>query len=658
MALPDMLRFTLAYLLVVMAPGYALAALARPRAAHSERLALAIPCGYTLVALSGLATALMHLPFNLTAYAVPAVPATLAGGYAAWRSRGQRMDDQRRWWLVPVGVALAQLGAIALMYAGHVVPVSADVTTHVQWTDLIARAHVFPIALLSSHLGTDTGGFYPPAFHALNYLILTVVPMATYRVVFFSMVATVALLPLALYTYVRMVTGSAKLGALAALAALTFEPLPLFAMAEGFYTFVVSALFVPALTLALRDGLGSRDRRAVALAAALGVGLFYTHPTEFVTVVLLALVFVPGLLRAPRAWATAMGYGLVVGATWLLAALPALAAVHRTIAGGAQAEIQGAHYFASPPHLDLAPLLPIYTQWIFGRNVSYLLLAAVVAGFVYCLARRRYLGLVAAQLILFLVALDANSYNVLQRLYALSFPWALWERLAPTHYWVILPLAALGIDRVLVPGRRLLCRKSSAFAALVAIPLVLLGLALPFGVATARVAAYVDARKVVAPSDLGALAWLSRHASADSVAATDGDLVHQNVFDIPIDAGLWMPMLGGTQPLFTRWGTGPGTADDRLYALQHITDNPLPPRAALFVRRYHVHYVFYGAVVRPGASRHLSLVRLLADPRLRLVYSSNSTCRTEGSYTPVQCPPTATYLFGITATDQTANRKA
>ena len=53
MALPDMVRFTLAYLLVVMAPGYALAALARPRAPHSARLALAIPCGYALVARPG-----------------------------------------------------------------------------------------------------------------------------------------------------------------------------------------------------------------------------------------------------------------------------------------------------------------------------------------------------------------------------------------------------------------------------------------------------------------------------------------------------------------------------------------------------------------------------------------------------------------------------
>src|SRR5437764_5893583 len=99
MAPLDVTRFVLAYVALAIVPGYALATLLRPRAPHSERLTFAIPCAYTLVALSGLATALLHLPFNLLAYAVPAVPATLAGGYVAWRSRGQRVHDQRRWWL-------------------------------------------------------------------------------------------------------------------------------------------------------------------------------------------------------------------------------------------------------------------------------------------------------------------------------------------------------------------------------------------------------------------------------------------------------------------------------------------------------------------------------------------------------------------------------
>src|SRR5918912_2953740 len=92
MAPIDLARFTLAYLAIALVPGYAMAVLARPRSDWIERLALAIPCAYTLVALSGLATALLHLPFGLLVYAVPALPVTLAG---AWPATNELSENNR-----------------------------------------------------------------------------------------------------------------------------------------------------------------------------------------------------------------------------------------------------------------------------------------------------------------------------------------------------------------------------------------------------------------------------------------------------------------------------------------------------------------------------------------------------------------------------------
>jgi uncharacterized membrane protein len=91
----DLARFTLAYLAIALIPGYAMAVLARPRSDWIERLALAIPCAYTLVALSGLATALLHLPFGLLVYAVPALPVTLVGAYAGWRRKPPTAQGSR-----------------------------------------------------------------------------------------------------------------------------------------------------------------------------------------------------------------------------------------------------------------------------------------------------------------------------------------------------------------------------------------------------------------------------------------------------------------------------------------------------------------------------------------------------------------------------------
>jgi hypothetical protein len=666
----DLARFTLAYLAIALIPGYAMAVLARPRSDWIERLAFAIPCAYTLVALSGLATALLHLPFGLATYAALALPITLAGGYTAWRRKPAPADCAARdwqttptavgaprqttspdsapgrWWLSPVGVAIAQVGALILVHARDVVPPGSDVVSHVIWTNLVARSHIFPIALLSSHIGTNDGGFYPPVFHALTALVLNAAPMATYRAVFVSALAAIALLPLALFCYVRTATGSARLAGLAALASLAFEPLPFFVLSLAFYPFIVSLLFAPAIAMALCDGLGHGDRRAVALAAALGVGLFYTHPTEFLTAGLLTLAIVPGRLRSVRARARTCIYGIVVIAIWLLAAAPALRAVHTTMVTGAQAQMHTGHNFVRSPHVDLQGLVRGYLYWVYGLNLSYVLLAAVAGGVAWCLFRRRLLGLVAVQAIVLVLFVDSNSYNVLRPLYVLSYPWPLWDRLAATNYWLALPLAAIGIDSGVRLAWRFLHTKAVAFVAIGALPFVLLGVLLPLGVASGRAAAYYSARNVVAPADFGAIHWLARHASSDSMVANDGDMKPPPTFDVPIDAGLWMPALDGPQPSIWRQGGGPGTLGDRIYLLQHIADDPMPPQVTRFIRENDIRYVFYGAGVRRGATRHLTLARLLADPHLRLVYSSVAACR-KGDRVGRRCPSTGSYVFAI-----------
>ncbi|HKC76551.1 MAG TPA: hypothetical protein VKF37_20470, partial [Chloroflexota bacterium] len=195
-----------------------------------------------------------------------------------------------------------------------------------------------------------------------------------------------------------------------------------------------------------------------------------------------------------------------------------------------------------------------------------------------------------------------------------------------------------------------------AFVAITALPAVLLGLILPLQVTAIHTMAYAAARNLVAPSDLGAVSWLTRHAPSGSVVIDDGDMMRPPPFDVPIDAGLWMPVLGGPQPLFWRLGVGPGPLDDRFYLLEHIGDTPLPPRAAQLSAEDHVRYVFYGARVLPSVRRHLSLTRLLADPRLRLVYSSVATCRPNGHDRPLGCPSTGSYVFGIAAETQPRDR--
>ena len=774
----DLARFALAYLAVAILPGYALATLARPRLPRLERLALTIPCAYSLVALCGLGTLAARLPFGVAPYAAVAFPVLLAALYRGRRRRATpegvddfslthprpgaatpgsagvppvparpsvgTYDERRRrgpaggadlspsdagtggmpalpgfmrgsdnpssrpardyWWVAPIAVAAAQVVICLVVYAGDTVPVGFDVVSHVAWTDAIARGRLFPLALLSSHAGDANGGFYPPVFHALAALTLGLAPMDTYRAVFYSVVAAAAFLPLALFCYVRAALDrpdaglhAGRVAALAVVTALAFDAAPLATQQIGLYPFLASLLFVPALAVALRDGLVRGERGAAALAALLGAGLFYTHPTEFVSVALVGLALLGGRRaltpqRRPAlksAWqgpdlkrptsdrgradpsgsvachgpsgpgsvrkqvARAAAYGIAIGGVWLVAAGPALVAVRHTMVRGARTEIHDRHDFAPPAQPRLGTVLNSYVQSIYGHNLSYLLLAATAAGIIWLLWRRRLRGLVAVLVIALAVFVDSTSYNLLRPLYVLSFPWALLQRLVPTHYWLVPPLAAIGLDRAAAFVARLSRRRSrprprgALFAALCVAPLALFGLVVPGMISAARAVAYDRALRTVAPADLGAAAWLRRHAPIGTTIVNDGDLDPQHVilYDAPIDAGRWLPLLGAPRPLFGHGGDGPGAAADRLYLLAHAADDPLPPRAASFVDRYYVRYVYYGAAVRPDATRHLSLPRLLADPRLTLEYASAPTCRGDSARRSIACGQPGAYVF-------------
>jgi hypothetical protein len=645
----DALRFTVAYLALILAPGYGVATLARPGASRTERLALALPCAYTLVTICGLAAALLHRPFDILVYAMVAVPVTLAGG-CMMRFRPAVQTARRGFWhLVPAVVASVQLGAIAFVYKSYSVPSSNDALAHVVYIARILHTHHFPLALLSSSNAYDAqGGFYPPVFHVATSLVLSLVPMPPYEAAFFSVIACVAVLPLGLFACVEAVMGSARLAGLAALCTLAFEPLPMTVLAKGLYPFIAAEMFVPAFTLAVIAAVTRKDRRALALAALLGVGLFYTHPTELLTAVLLAMTAALPLLRDTHSWGRAVVCAVACAVTWSLAALPVLHGVHHTMVAGAQVEVQARGMFRPSAHARPGAALGQYLSLTFTRDFGLALLALVIVGGAWSLTRRRHVLFVVMHVVLLMVFVDESTYNALARLYVLSFPWATPERLSPTHYWFSLPLAAIGADVTVRVARRRWHDKKCTFLALITAPVVLLGLVLPLDTAAADTNFWAARNNVVLPADLGALSWLAHHAPADTVIVNDA-MIPAPSADPPVDAGIWIQALVSAQPLFTRAATGPGSLADRLDLLAHVAEVPLPDRVARFISRYRVRYVFYGSTVRIFGRRHLNLRRLLADPLLHLIYSSASTCQDNNSRGPMTCPSSASYVFALRA---------
>jgi hypothetical protein len=644
-------HFLLVYVVVALIPGYALITLVRPHSPRYERLALTVPCAYTLTVVCGLTTALLHLPFTLFSYAALAVPVVICASRVAWlRRRDTPFRIQKGLWLVPAGVAALHVAVTLWVSRGTPIPIGYDAPIHLAYVEAILRAHIFLITLISSRIGANDGPFYPAAFHGLAALLADAAGLPAYRATYLSIVAATATAPFLLFAYVRVALGTERVAALAALAALAFEPLPQFALAQGLYPLLVAILFLPALALALRRGLWEGERRSVLLAALLGVGLLYTHPTEATAIVLPLLVLAPTLTATTKVWARAMGYGAILAVIWGAVMLPALTAVHRATAWVPDGSPSPADLGGTVAHFSLAGEINGYVSWIYGRNISYLLLVAVVVGGIRCLVRRQHRGLVVAQALIALFFIDGNDSSLARYLHLLSFHWTLIERLAPLHYWVTLPLAALGIDTIGQIVGRLYARRPlharALVTGLVATPCIVFGLAVPFAVSAARVSNYVAWRVDVAPADLGSLSWLARHAPPTATVLNDADMAHPNLVDGAIDAALWLPALGGPQPVFARSAEGIGALPDRFNALAHIADPTMPPRARRFVQQAHIHYVFYGARVTRGTTRHLVLARLLAAPGLRLAYTSATSCR-DTPQGARGCPTTASYVFAL-----------
>jgi len=619
-ALGDVIRVGVALLTLCVVPGYSLSALARPHSGRLERLVLALPCACALALAVGFACAAAHIPFGLLSYG----PVALAV-VALFLAREARAGRFSVLWRVPTGrlpfvalaVALSEGVVIAFTSAGSIVPDTYDAYSHTLWTDFIVQGHKVTFALLSTPPGR--GGFYPPGFHTVAALLVDATGAPAYRVIFYLAVAAALCLPLALFVYLRVVLDNARIAALAVALSLVFEPLPLFPLAAGIYPFIFSYLFIAGIVLVLRDAVAQGRRSALILAALLGAGLFYTHPTELLSVVLLGVPAVVPLLRTRRQWARAVGFAAIIGGAIIVCALPAIAAVRATMVSGAQVEIAARHDFVSGTTVDLADALRQYLYLIYGRNVSSLLLIAVPAGIVSCILRRRYLSVVITQLLIGAILLDVSGPNLLRPLYVLSFPWALGERLAPLHYWVVPALAALGLSAVVGAARSARILSKRRRVVLMAVPLGLLGLVLPLDVLARHTSAVVEAHHLVGESDRGALAWLARQTSV-GVVLNDADTTTPPFFDVPIDAGRWAPLLAHVTPLFGLGGKGPGPLETRFAVLRGIGGTTLSPLVVRVLKQDHIHYVYYGAAVPPRTSRHLTLRRLLHAPYLRLVY--------------------------------------
>ncbi len=371
----DVAYFAAAFIALIFVPGFIIASVVRPCSTLVERSALSIPVAYGFVTLVGLVCAVFHQHFDRTTYIVVALLTLVPLLYKHSRQRGRLQEHSQlfeRWEIVPIGVGMTFVAVLLATNLQEVVPTGWDVSQHVGWINLIIKARVFPLRLLGPTIDSSGGAFYPPTFHVVSALLSEVISVPTYRIAFYSIVSVIAALPFGLFSYVKGLTSSPRLGALASLSSLAFLGLPFTALIGGLYPLTVSLLIAPMLALTLFNAVTKGERGAVILSALLGVGLFYTHPTEFLTTALLDVALFLSCPVRPLLVKRGAAYLALIMVVWGVAAWPALVGVARTITGGASTEINAKSLFARPASVNASASALDYVRRAFLENSSYI----------------------------------------------------------------------------------------------------------------------------------------------------------------------------------------------------------------------------------------------------------------------------------------------
>jgi hypothetical protein len=455
--------------------------------------------------------------------------------------------------------------------------------------------------------GQDVAPWYPMGFHASLAAVLGLAPwLNSARGVAEAAQGISILAPLAVFGLARRLGSARMAAALAALIqALTFLypydfhlwggwPLGLgVLLALGVWTAALAWLSRPSVGLSIAAG-------------ALFGGVLLTHGTELYTAAL-GLAAIALLRWRSIAWPALARQVPLAGAVAVVVALSYLPRLFGWVQSGGAAHIgvQTLEATVLDPTLQGGGLwIQIGLGVVGASSLLDLPLRVALIGIGVrqpCTTLSRALWLTFVGVLLVMAGLHLP---LLDRLYAITFPWLADQRLLQVATIFASVLAARGFVAALDWLNRRRASSPSAQARWVLVAAVVLVAFFGEGSVVSvwkRLDAAVKDEVAFTSDDRAAMAWLREHAPTGARVANDGTA----------DAGIWTPYTAGLPIL------APRTTEDAQVAV-------LLPRIAEpgLVCSLPVRYVYYGARVYGFEERHFSLDALRQASAMREVFTS------------------------------------
>jgi hypothetical protein len=465
-------------LVAVILTGYSLATVLVPRWRAWERLAAAPGLAAGLIGVLGLATHLVHIPFE------PQTVLPLIGGLAVAaflrrrRSRPAADSTGPPWWLPVPALIAGAVGAAVFVIAlhGQVLPPDWDSAAHGGLANSIAQTHdvlpLTPVPLEGTLFARSR-----PGFEAMTAVVSWVGGPPPAQAMAPVVTAVLVLLPLGLSMLAFEATGSLALAVMAPLFAIGLAFPSDQAILGRFPQVVDSTLVVPLLVAGTRLLRGLRTVDNALLIAAAVAAIWVVHGLEVVTALvvggaLLAATAVACLRRS--AVPTILRAAVAVGAAASGAVL--VTVLTRLPHGPPPAHPEPSAVVIDQAHLSVHPheVLQLFAQTDLVSPAAVGLFGLGVAA---VLIRRRMLWVLVAEVVLLLAMVDNLYLHRLASLWRTLYPWGDVDRLLGVQYWLVPLILAAGVValaeliRALAQPRR---RQIGAWIAIVAGALLVL----------------------------------------------------------------------------------------------------------------------------------------------------------------------------------------
>jgi hypothetical protein len=623
--MPGALQAWIGVLAVGIVPGLAVLRALRVRPGFVVALGLvpAVSLGFTYVVSE--VSRLTGIPFSPPLY-VAATVAVAALAVIRHRRVGQprpaaseeRVATPLHW------ASLAMLfGGVVLGLAtwGHAlqdraqVPPNFDATYHGYFTRQIsetASVRAEDVLIAAPGLHKPIERFYPLGMHAAAAMAHRLAGGSVDDVLNVMVIAAAAIsLPAGMFAIARRLAPDAPLAwGFTALAVPMLAIFPYKPIAWGGIPLIVATGLTAAVAVFTFDALVRRWSVAAAFAAALAmVGIFMSHTSEIPMLIVLVGLLVAEEVRRTAEWGRArraVPRLAVIGlfsAALLLTILP-------QFRGGVTERSALAGYLTDSLEGAVGNILVLYA-WLGQRHVIYAVLSFIGLGVVLYTRRGAWWALgFAGTLALYLF--ERTNQGSAARL--LGLPWYHSAERVAYNFAFFLPIFVGALLAFVVD---LLVRRREPIVAAVIGGCVALGVVASVG----RDAYHDNARTVrgyydatpVGPDERAAFGFLARQTRDGSTVLTDRNA----------DGSLWMFAIAGARPVFL---LPPPDAERRALwgpqdtVLERVNDIGRDPQVDAAVKALRIRFAFFDDRAIPGATRSLTLDKLAASPRGRLVF--------------------------------------